>query len=80
LWKQRDPHPGSIGQQYLIKQVLSNPAAISAIKRMIPIAADYFRLDGIDYFRLKFIKEGDRVVALEGHDMTGVVDKHPKSK
>jgi hypothetical protein len=47
---------------------------------MISIAADYFRLDGIDYFRLKFIKEGDRVVAVEGHDMTGVVDKHPKSK
>jgi hypothetical protein len=48
--------------------------------RMIPIADDYFMLVGIDYFRLKFLKEGDRVVAVEGHDRAGVADKHLKSK
>jgi hypothetical protein len=48
--------------------------------RMIPIADDYFMLVGIDYFRLKFLKEGDRVIAVEGHDLTGVADKHLKSK
>jgi hypothetical protein len=50
------------------------------IMKMIPIAEDYFMLDGIDYFRLKFIKEGGRVVAVEGHDTSGAVDKHLKSK
>jgi hypothetical protein len=48
--------------------------------RMTPIAEGYFALDGIDYFRIKFIKEGNKVVAVEGHDMTGVVDRHLKSK
>ena len=48
--------------------------------RMTPIADDYFMLDGIDYFRLKFMKEGNQVVAVEGHDMAGVTDKHFKSK
>ena len=48
--------------------------------KMIPIADDYFMLVGIDYFRLKFLKEGDRVVAVEGHDRAGVADKHLKKK
>jgi len=48
--------------------------------KMTPIADGYFVLDGIDYFRLKFIKEGNQVVAVEGHDMAGVTDKHLKSK
>ena len=47
--------------------------------KMIPIADNYFMLDGIDYFRLKFIKEGDRVVAVEGHDPTGVNNKNLRS-
>jgi len=48
--------------------------------KLIPMADGYFGLDGIEYFRLKFIKEGDQVVAVEGHDMAGVSDKHFKSK
>jgi hypothetical protein len=48
--------------------------------KLIPIAEDYFALDGIDYFRIKFIKEGNQVVAVEGHDITGPADKHLKSK
>lgn len=48
--------------------------------KMIPIAEGYFALDGIEYFRIKFIKEGNQVVAVEGHDMAGMADKHLKSK
>ncbi|MDH4273025.1 MAG: S41 family peptidase, partial [Candidatus Aminicenantes bacterium] len=48
--------------------------------KMIPIAKDYFMLEGIDYFRLKFLTEEGRVVAVEGHDTTGAVDKHLKNK
>jgi len=48
--------------------------------KMIPIAKDYFMLEGIDYFRLKFLTEEGRVVAVEGHDTTGAVDKHLKDK
>jgi len=48
--------------------------------KMIPMADDYFTLEGIDYFRLKFLKEGGRVAAVEGHDSAGAVDKHLKNK
>jgi hypothetical protein len=48
--------------------------------KMIPIADDYFMLEGIDYFRLKFLKEGGRVVAVEGYDTSGAVDEHLKDK
>jgi len=47
--------------------------------KMIPIADSYFMLDGIDYFRLRFLKEGDRVVAVEGQNPTGATDKHLRS-
>ena len=49
-------------------------------RRMIPIADGYFGVDGNDNFRLKFIKEGDRIVAVEGHNPGGVADKHLKNK
>ena len=48
--------------------------------RMVPIADDYFMLEGIDYFRIKFLTEEGRVVAVEGHDTAGAVDKHIKNK
>lgn len=48
--------------------------------RMIPITDDNFMLVGNDNFRLKFLKDEGRVVALEGHDPTGAVDKHLKEK
>lgn len=48
--------------------------------KMIPIADDCFMLEGVDYFRLRFLKEGERVVAVEGHDPAGVVDKHLRDK
>jgi hypothetical protein len=48
--------------------------------KMIPIAEDDFMLEGIDSFRLKFLTAEGRVVAVEGHDTTGAVDKHLKNK
>lgn len=48
--------------------------------KMIPISDSYFMLEGIDYFRIKFLKEEGQVVAVEGHDTTGAVDKHFKDK
>jgi hypothetical protein len=51
-----------------------------AKRRMIPIADGYFMVDGLDDFRLRFLKEGDRVVALEGLYSSGASDRNPKNK
>jgi len=51
-----------------------------ARRRMTPIADGYFAVDGNDNFRLRFLKEGDRIVAVEGHNPAGVADKHLKNK
>jgi retinol-binding protein 3 len=51
-----------------------------AKRRMIPIAADCFALEGTDNFRLRFLKEGERTVAVEGLNPAGVADKHFKTK
>jgi hypothetical protein len=48
--------------------------------RMIPIFADCFGVDGNENFRLRFLREGDRIVALEGRNPTGAPDKYLKSK
>jgi hypothetical protein len=47
--------------------------------KMVPVSDSFFMLDGIDDFRLRFLKEGDRIVAVEGHDLTGAVDTHLRS-
>lgn len=46
--------------------------------KMEPMSEDYFRLAGADNFRLKFVKKGDRVTAVEAYDMNGFVDNYPK--
>ncbi len=51
-----------------------------AKRKLAPIALDYFAVDGNENFRLRFIKEGDRIVAVEGHNPAGVADKHFKNK
>jgi hypothetical protein len=51
-----------------------------AKRRMIPIADSCFALEGNDNFRLRFLKEGERTVAVEGLNPTGVADKHLKNK
>jgi hypothetical protein len=47
---------------------------------MIPIADSCFALEGNDNFRLRFLKEGERTVAVEGLNPTGVTDKHLKNR
>jgi hypothetical protein len=47
--------------------------------KMVPIAENDFMFDEIDNFRIRFLKEGDRVVAVEGYDRNGVADKHLKN-
>ena len=51
-----------------------------AKRRMIPIADSCFALEGNDNFRLRFLKEGERTVAVEGLNPAGVADKHLKNK
>jgi hypothetical protein len=46
--------------------------------KMIPMKDDQFMFDDIDYFRLKFIKEGNNVVALEGNYDNGRTDRNEK--
>jgi hypothetical protein len=48
--------------------------------KMIPLTEDYFGFEELDYFRLKFVKEGDAVVAVEGYTPDGLMDKHLKDK
>jgi hypothetical protein len=48
--------------------------------KLIPIAEDDFMLEGVETFRLRFIEDGGRVVAVEAHDMTGQSDKSLRDK
>jgi retinol-binding protein 3 len=47
--------------------------------KMTPMKDDLFMFDDIDYFRVKFIKEGDKVVALEGNYDNGNTDRNEKT-
>ncbi len=47
--------------------------------KMIPMKEDVFRFDEIDYFRLKFVRENGKVVAVEGMYDNGSTDRHEKS-
>jgi hypothetical protein len=49
-------------------------------RKMIPIADDLFRVEGVENFRLRFVRDGGRVVAVEGLNPSGAADKHPKNK
>jgi hypothetical protein len=49
-------------------------------RKMIPVKNDCFAVEGVDNFRLRFVKEGNRIVAVEGLNPAGAVDKHPKNK
>jgi len=48
--------------------------------KMIPMMETYFALEGMDTFRIKFIKEGKNIIALEGHYSDGNIDKNEKTK
>jgi retinol-binding protein 3 len=51
-----------------------------AKRRMVPLGGDSFGLDGVDNFRLAFVREGNRIVAVEGMSPAGVLDKHLKTR
>ncbi len=46
--------------------------------RMIPIKKDLFGFEELSYFRLKIIKENNKVVAVEGHYDNGKTDRNEK--
>ena len=48
--------------------------------KMIPLSEDYFMFDEIDYFRLKILKEDNKVIGVEGYTMKGPTDRHLRNK
>jgi hypothetical protein len=51
-----------------------------AKRRMTAIGDADFVLEGNENFRLRFLKEGARIVAVEGYTPAGAADKHLKNK
>jgi retinol-binding protein 3 len=47
---------------------------------LIPMAGDRFMLDGLNSFRIEFLKEGNKVVALKGLYENGMTDRNLKDK
>jgi hypothetical protein len=47
--------------------------------KMVPMKDDMFMFNDIDYFRVKFIKEGNKVIALEGNYDNGRTDRNDKA-
>jgi retinol-binding protein 3 len=47
--------------------------------KMVPMKDDMFMFNDIEYFRVKFIKEGNKVIALEGNYDNGRTDRNDKS-
>jgi hypothetical protein len=48
--------------------------------KMIPIAEDYFMFNEIDGFRLKILKEDNKVSGVEGYTSKGPTDRHLKEE
>lgn len=51
-----------------------------AKRKLIPIAEDYFLLDGVDYYRIRFLKKNNAIVNLnllfnDGYVITSARDK-----
>ena len=46
--------------------------------KMIPMKEDLFRFDDLSYFRLKFIREDGKIVAVEGLYDNGHTDRNDK--
>jgi hypothetical protein len=47
---------------------------------LVPLSQNEFRLIGLSYFRVQFLSENDKVVALKGLYEAGNTDKHLKTK
>lgn len=48
--------------------------------RLLPLAADLFALENAPMFRIKFLREGNRVTALEGRYEDGRTDGNPRTE
>jgi hypothetical protein len=47
--------------------------------QLIPMKEDMFMFKEVDYFRVTFIKKGNKIVAIEGNYDNGTKDRHDKS-
>jgi hypothetical protein len=47
--------------------------------KMVPMKEDLFMLEDLEYFRLRFIREDGRIVAVEGLYDNGETDRHDRS-
>jgi len=47
---------------------------------LVPLSQNEFRLIGLSYFRVKFLSENNKIVALKGLYEAGNTDKHLKNK
>jgi len=45
---------------------------------LVPLSNDEFMLDGLSSFRIKFLSENNKVVALQGNYQNGNTDKNPR--
>ena len=52
----------------------------SAPRKMIPITEDTFFVDGVNGFRIKMIREGNKAVALEGQYLAGHTDRNERDQ
>ena len=46
--------------------------------KMLPMRDDLFRFDETSTFRVRFVREGEQVVAIEGLNPDGSTDRHDK--
>jgi hypothetical protein len=49
-------------------------------RKMIPVGKDLFRVEGVESFRIRFVIEGNRVVAVEAVSPAGVIDPQSKER
>ena len=48
--------------------------------KMIPISEDHFMFNEMEYFRLKFLIEDNKIFGVEGYTVEGPTDRHLKEK
>jgi hypothetical protein len=48
------------------------------IYHLVPLSNDEFMLDGLSTFRIQFLSENNKVVALQGNYQNGHTDKNPR--
>lgn len=51
-----------------------------SLMKLFPLNESLFQIDGVDYFRVEFVKKGDKVTSLKGHYMDGRTDMSSKTE